>query len=205
MILGDAVQNLRSALDHLAQQLYLVGTGGSAGYRDKTSFFIAPKASEYKRHVSGKVEGMRKDAIDALSALEPYNGGKGHDFWILHRLNNIDKHRTIVAAGSSYQSVDVGSLITRRIARTHEEMFPGTKFPAISLGLRPADNLCPLKKGDVLFIGLVDGEIDEQMKFTFDVALYEPEVVKPGPMLEIVQHLADLVSNTVTIFKPCLA
>src|SRR6266404_7962836 len=37
IITGDILNNLRSSLDHLAQQLYLVGSG-SADFRDQTSF-----------------------------------------------------------------------------------------------------------------------------------------------------------------------
>jgi hypothetical protein len=77
--------------------------------------------------------------------------------------------------------------------------------PGLSLFIRPADNLCPLKVCDELFIGAPDDEINPDVKFNFDVALYEPEIIKPGPMLETVQHLADLVGNTVTTFKPLLA
>ena len=204
MILGDAVQNLRASLDHLAQQLCLVGSGG-AGYRKNTSFFIAPNASEYERLVSRKVEGMRQDAVDVLRALEPYKGGNGNDFWVLHSLNNIEKHRAIVTAAATYRSVDIGRIMMRALAPAAEKVMPGAKLPALSIGLIPADNLCPLKEGDELFVDAADAEFDKQMKFTFDVAIYEPEVIKPRPMMEIVQHLANLVSNTVTTFKPLLS
>src|SRR4051812_39001560 len=40
LIAGDAIQNLRSALDHLAQQLYLVGTSSAVGAGRDVSFFI---------------------------------------------------------------------------------------------------------------------------------------------------------------------
>jgi hypothetical protein len=201
IILGDAIQNLRTALDHLAQQLYLAGTGAS-DYRKEASFFVAPKASEYKRLVSGKVEKMRQEAINALAALEPYKGGKGNDFWVLHCLNNIDKHRALVATGSSYGSVDVLPVMVANMPAVMKAAFGNISQ---SLFIRPADNLCPLKVGDELFIGGPDDKINPDIKFTFDVALYEPDIIKPGPMLETVQHLAGLVSNTVTVFKPHLA
>jgi len=82
LIVGDVIQCLRTCLDHLAQQLYFVGSGGDAQSR-QTSFFVAESASEYKRHkrpIARSMEGMRQDAIDALCALEPFKDGKGHDF-----------------------------------------------------------------------------------------------------------------------------
>jgi hypothetical protein len=76
-IAGDALHCLRDALDHLAQQLYLVGTGNAKGYRDQTSFLISKSAKDFKSTLTGKVQGMRKDAVDAIRALEPYLEGRG--------------------------------------------------------------------------------------------------------------------------------
>jgi hypothetical protein len=101
--LGDAFQTLRTALDHLAYQLFLVGTAGSTGVGKQVYFPIASGATEYKRESAHRVKGLRQDAIDAI---EPYKGGKGNDFWVLHSLNNTDKHRFRVAAGSNLRSVD---------------------------------------------------------------------------------------------------
>jgi len=171
-IAGDAIQNLRSALDHLAQQLYLVGTGGAAGTGYHVSFPIGHDAAKFPPLLSGKVKGMRQDAIDALKAMEPYQGGKGHDLWILHTLNNIDKHRLLVTVGSSFQSVDLGAHIGAMIRKT-----TGRDFPIVSAFFRPADNLCPLKAGDELFIDAPDAEPNEKMNFRFNVALKEPGVI----------------------------
>jgi hypothetical protein len=101
MIAGDVLNNLRSTLDHLAQQLYLVGSGGST-FRDQTSFPIAETPKKFKSVLRGKVEGTRQDAIDAIRALEPYTGGKGADLWTFHRLNNIDKHRMILTLSTDH-------------------------------------------------------------------------------------------------------
>ena len=38
IITGDILNNLRSSLDHLTQQLYLVGTGSAQGYRKERAF-----------------------------------------------------------------------------------------------------------------------------------------------------------------------
>jgi len=136
LILGDILHCLRDALDHLAQQLYLIGTGNANSYRDKTSFLIAKSAKDFKAGLAGKVEGMRKDAIDAISALEPYPGGKGADLFTFHRMNNIDKHRLIITVGSTYRSFDIGPRMQARM-----ESRIGKTFPPIHLFLNVADNL----------------------------------------------------------------
>lgn len=137
-ITGDVLNNLRNSSDHLAQQLYLVGTGGAKGYRDQTSFLIAETAKKFKAGLPGKLEGMRQDAIKEIRALEPCQGGQGADLWAFHRLNNIDKHRLIVTVGSSFRSVGVGSLLRRTF---------GAKFPKSivfsELFIKPADIVFP--------------------------------------------------------------
>lgn len=124
-----------------------------------------------------KVEKMRREVINALAALEPYKDGKGNDFWI--------KHRTLVAAGSSFRSVDVLPVMKELMPATMKDAFVASGH---SLFLQPADNLCPLKVGDELFIGAPDGALNPDVQFRFDVALHEP----------------DIVSQTVADFKPHL-
>jgi hypothetical protein len=196
--LGDIIQNLRSALDHLAYQLFLVGTGGGAGAGKHIYFPIARDVSEYKREAPRKVKPLRQDALDAIDAIERYGGGKGNDLWTLHALNNIDKHRLIVTVGGSFQSVGIGSILRRMLPE-------GFKDVKIELGLKPADTHCPLKVGDELFIDAPDAEVDENMPFGLDVALNKPGIIQGKPLIVEVRHFADLVSNTVVLFKPCLA
>jgi len=204
VILGDVIQALRTALDHLAYQLFLVGTGGNVGVGKHIYFPIARDAAEYRGGSPRKLVGLRQDAIDKIGTLEPYGGGKGKDFWILHSLNNTDKHRALVAAGSSFRSVDLLPVMMESMPAAMRDAFAAA-VPKLSLAMKPADNLCPLKVGDELLVGAADGALNPDVQFRFEVALHEPDVVEPGPMLEIVHHLADLISSTITAFKPLLA
>jgi hypothetical protein len=199
---GDTIHNLRCSLDHLAQQLYLTGTGGANGYRNQTSFLITNSAKDFKSSLPGKIEGMRQDAVDAIRALEPYKGGKGEDLWVLHRLNNIDKHRLIVTVGSSFQSVDIGAHMGQLMAKAFPEKLKGFSFPG--LFIRPADNLFPLKAGDELFIDGPDAEANEKMNFRFNIAVNEPGVIEGKPLLEALVEFSNRVSGIVASFEPCL-
>jgi hypothetical protein len=201
IIAGDVFQNLRSALDHLAQHLWLVGTG-NANASWEPIFVIERDAAKYQSALPRRVKGMRQSAINVLKSIEPYKGGKGHDLFVLHTLNNIDKHRLLVAVGSSYRSFDVGA----HMAGLMQRSFPG-RFQAMesmNLFIRPADALCPLKVGDKLLIDSADAEVNEKMNFRFDVAFNEPEIGESKPVLEAVQQLTDLVSGIVTRFRPYL-
>ena len=201
-ITGDILNNLRSSLDHLAQQLYLVGTGKSE-FRDQTSFPISRSAKDFKSGIANKVEGMRKDAIDAICALEPYKGGNGADLWTLHRLNNVDKHRLIVTVGANYSSVDIGPHIASMMQATRPEGWTGD-FPVFEIPLRPADNLFPLKAGDPLFLDAPDAEQNDKIKFRFEVVLHEPGIIEGKPILETMIQFRNRISSTVDAFKPFL-
>lgn len=203
-ISGDILTSLRSALDHLAQQLYLVGTGNTQGYRDKTSFPISPSAKDFESGLTRKVEGMRQDAIDAIRALQPYAGGNGADLWTLHRLNNIDKHRMIVTVGAAYRSMDIGAVALQGLRRAFPEIaIPDTANMA--LFIRPADNLFPLEAGKELFMDAPDAEFNKKIQFTFEVAIHEPGIIEGKPIPETLVQFRDRVSGIIDAFRPCLS
>jgi hypothetical protein len=190
--------------------MYLVGTGGTKGYRDKTSFLISPSAKDFKSGLPRIVVGMRQDAIDAIRALEPYVGGKGADLWPFHRLNNIDKHRLIVTVGSSFRSVGLGPIMERMFksavpAEKFASMQPHMKTLAADLFIRPADNLFPLKAGDELFVDAPDAEEHKDMQFRFEVVIHEPGVIEGKPILETLVQFRDRVNGIIEAFRPCLS
>ncbi|MGY4281488.1 pantothenate kinase [Bradyrhizobium sp. LM2.7] len=69
VLLGEAIQAFRTALDHLAYQLFLVGTAGSVGVGKHIYFPIARDATEYKSSSPRRVVGLRQDAIDKINTL----------------------------------------------------------------------------------------------------------------------------------------
>jgi hypothetical protein len=194
-IAGDVLQNLRSALDHLAYQLVLVGTG-KPGPFEHVYFPIFDSASEYKAKKGRKVKGMRKEAIDAIDAAKPYKGGND-TLWMLHSLNIVDKHRLLIAVGSAFKGVNIAALAGRAFSD-----LPDIQVPAF--WLRPQDRMCPLKAGDEIFADLPDAEPDENVQFAFGVAFSEPKISECEPMLETLQQMADLVDGLLTAFVPLL-
>jgi hypothetical protein len=92
MITGDAVHNLRSALDLLAWALYARRTKGK-GTHIYFPIFETPK--KYKSGSERKVEGISEADIEAITLLKPYKGGNDH-LWGLHELDITDKHRLLI-------------------------------------------------------------------------------------------------------------
>ena len=81
LLIGDAVHNLRSALDHLIYRLVTIATNGKGPF-GSLYFPIAEtpvdfecrlkRASEQKSASRGVVQRLRPEAIKAIRAIEPY-------------------------------------------------------------------------------------------------------------------------------------
>jgi len=203
LIAGDILQNLRTALDHLAWQLVPAGDRNS-----QTAFPISDDATKYSSDKLRKIDGMPKAAADGIDATKPYKGGNDA-IWRLHRLNNIDKHRLLVTVGASFRSVNlgphiIGEMLKAGIAK-HLGLKPGTTIPIPNLHLRPKDNLFPLKVGSELFIDLPGAEVNPKMNFLIDVAFGEPNVCEGEPVLETLKNMSSVVGGIVSDFIPLLS
>lgn len=203
LIAGDVLQCTRSALDHLVCQLVLVN-GGTPTIR--TQYPIGELAKDYPGLRGKALKGVADPAKLAIDSTKPYSdNGSDRMLWRLYKLNNIDKHRVLLTVGSAFKSVDLGSLL----GNIMKQRFPG--FPSVpvrSYRVSPVDKMCPLKVGDVLNrVVAADGhplQPDEDMKFTFEVALAEPGVSRGdslyGTLAETLQYVDDLILT----FRPFL-
>jgi hypothetical protein len=203
LIAGDVLQNLRTALDHLAWQLVPAG-----GRNSQTAFPISDDVIKYSSDKVRKISGMPEAAVDAIDATKPFKGGNDA-IWRLHRLNNIDKHRLLVTVGASFRSVNVsthifGEMLKAGIAM-HLGLKPGRTVPVPNLHLRPKDNLFPLKVGSELFIDLPGAEVNPKMNFLIDVAFGEPNVCEGEPVLETLKNMSSVVGGIVSDFTPLLS
>jgi hypothetical protein len=177
-IAGDAAQNLRTALDYLAAELARIN-----GSDPKRVYFpISETAEKYKSELDGKTKGISPEAIKVFDLIEPYGGGHGQMLWVLHALNNADKHRLLVSVGSN-------------IARTVQMTLSPTPRMFSALLLAPG-----LQEG--LVLGEVEGntEPDNHIKFTFDIAFGEPEILEGEYVVPTLTYLAGMVETIVNHF-----
>lgn len=201
LITGDIIQNLSSALDHLAYQLVCSDTRDAPPNADWTYFPIRNSAQEYEARKGGKMKGALPETFAAIDAQKPYKGGNDL-LWVLYKLNVIDKHRLILAVGAQFQSMDIGTHIASQIGTTAPEFKAFLAKMNIRVG--PADPGFPLKTGFKLFVGDVDEEPDPEQKFHFEVALGEPGIVEGKPLLATLHQLTTLVEGIVTALTPRL-
>ena len=95
VIVGDSIQNMRSALDHLAWQLVLQA-GNTPDNRTAFPLESWPKA--YRKRAPSKLDGMTPEMKAMVKATQPCYGVNPYINKVLgwlEDLNNIDKHRRL--------------------------------------------------------------------------------------------------------------
>lgn len=101
-IIGDAVHNLRSALDHLAWAVACPESrrraAGAIGF---PVLFDHPDESTYARdQLRGKLGHLRPEFHAVIEAVQPFNTRDlHHPLWLLNQMWNVDKHRTVHVSG----------------------------------------------------------------------------------------------------------
>jgi hypothetical protein len=203
-IAGDALHNLRSALDHLAVQLWL--TGAKLGDERDVSYPVIDTAdpARYKSARAGKVQGLGQDAIDLIDATEPYEGGVGHQLWVLHKLDNIDKYRRLNMVGVQFGGLWADPDFVRHMkARAKADPSIVGRSPP-GYWFRPESRQDALKVGDELARCPPEVNIEDRTEFTFDVAIDEPGVIRGETAIELVHQLTHLVDGIVDRFAPLL-
>ena len=165
---GDAIQNMRSALDYLACGLVAVNKVEPS---DQVGFPISesePLSDRQQARFQGKVQGMRQDAIDAIKAIKPYKGGN-NTLWRLHHLNRIDKHRLLMAAGACVSLVD-----PRFMHKVRDFLITGIEpLPGVTL---PLKHSFPLKTGDKFTLNITNTKMELNEYPFLEIAFNEPGV-----------------------------
>lgn len=199
LIAGDAIQNLMSALDHLAYQIVCSDTGDNPPNPGGIYFPIADERAKYEHKRRRKMVGACQQTFDAFDALKPYKGGNDQ-LWALHRLNNIEKHRLLLTVGSQAGGMHLSQLMV-------SANLPSKLVDAVertNLYLNPAEKGFPLTAGFELYIGAVDENPNPKARFRFDVALSEAGVIEGKPVLEVINQFAKVVDDTVAALTPLL-
>ena len=131
-----------------------------------------------------------------FDSVKPYKGGNDI-LWQLHRLNNIDKHRTIFATAVGY-SVDVVPDMLSTMGEEIHEKFRGLE--GVSAFIKPA-NPVPIVVGSVLFDAGQDSSDNPNMKFKFEINLHEVGIVEEEG-INFLSAMANEVEKQIALFSP---
>jgi hypothetical protein len=119
VLIGDAVHNLRSGLDHLVWELAVECLDFTSGLREparQTGFPITfDNSPKRQRSDAKKIADVGPQAQAIIQHFQPHVTRNPHDpLWLLERLWNIDKHQTLVVGGYLLES----SMLAVRLGRT---------------------------------------------------------------------------------------
>ena len=102
LIAGEVAYQLRSALDHLVWQLVRANTGNPPT-GTKSQFPIFKTEEGYDTRAAQMIAGVSASAADRIRGAQPFHLGEQADralTWLVHELNNTDKHRVIPVTAS---------------------------------------------------------------------------------------------------------
>lgn len=179
VIVGDALHNLRSALDHLVWQLWIVN-GQTPNRRVEFPIFL--RADDYKKGAETRIGGVDPSARDVIEDVQPFKRPKpeDHDLWKLHELNNQDKHRLL--------NFFTGALALEQPLKLGKSGVPfllqGKTFPPhVFQRLEDGAELTRIPQG-----------VDIRFDFRFDIAFADPD--SPARRNQVIPTL-DRITQTV--------
>ena len=95
LLFGDAVHNVRSALNHLAYELAVAGSGPGRS----TQWPIYKEPADWNAHHRRHLEGVNPAYWAAIEHLQPYQDPENLDWLVrLKELDDADKHRQLQPA-----------------------------------------------------------------------------------------------------------
>lgn len=108
LICGDALQNIRSALDYLVWEL----VGANKDKPDEANAFpVCKSADTFKEAQKRRLRGVHPNAVAIIESLQPYHFGQGNEIqsvvFVLDKLANLHKHRTILMAEERHAPVEM--------------------------------------------------------------------------------------------------
>jgi hypothetical protein len=109
LMTGQIINNIRSALEYVAFQVYLVAGGTPDGkLGDKVAFPIVNIADPWDSLVKKKVPGIWPEAADVMKAAQPFSqtGEDVNALPTLRGLGGTDKHRNLVLCAAAAFSAD---------------------------------------------------------------------------------------------------
>jgi hypothetical protein len=196
-IAGDALHNLRSALDILWRQMMFPRGGGEANR--KCAFLIYDSAEEFKRSNSRKVHGPHQAAVQVYRALKPYKGGND-TLWLLGALDDADKHRLLLPVGLAIMR----SVLSVRAGPDLEMMEEIASIEFIEDTIRANYLRYPLYDDTELWRidARARNKVDVEPDFTFDISFGDPRIIerKTMPIIPTLSELGREVQGVVKAF-----
>jgi hypothetical protein len=137
LILGDALNNYRASLDHLAWAI--VNMTGSPRKPKQVYFPITQSPEVFASEILRKLPGVSALFASMVKLHQPFQNGAQiveHPLFILDDWNNADKHRAVHVTAAYSQELKIHvpedfpnfRVFTREINRSFAYLLPGTEL-----------------------------------------------------------------------------
>lgn len=186
LIIGDAIHNLRSALDLLACDLVSLNNGNI-----KNVYFPFCKAgTELEDTIKHRhLDRAAQDLVDIIRSLKPYSGGNNL-LRAIHDLDIADKHQMIIPSVASVEVTDLKLYRNNSMIASIQGMsLIGVKDGTIFMITPPIDNI----------------PIGQEFNITFNIVFGRNQPLEYQPILPILDQLHELVLNIIEKFIKHLA
>lgn len=204
LLTGDIIQNLVTALDHLAYQLISKDTDDNPPKPNAIYFPIAASLEKYEECKLRKLKGANVKTISAIDQIKPYKGGNDL-ICSLHSLNNIEKHRVLLTAGIKSAGVELFPTMQDSMIKQGIPTEAMNQFRSMGIVLIEKVKGFPLTVGSELYIGAVDEKPKEDMQFHFDVGLCEDCIVDTISLLTLlrdyIKEVKKITSELILLLK----
>lgn len=186
-VAGDAIHNLRSALDILWRQA-TNPQPGKADPRRRGAYFPFPNtAHELKTRYEGAKEPALKSALNLANGFEPYESGN-KDLWLLNQASTVDKHEV--------PAIVTCAFVTGTLSLAESEPY-GLGLDLHMRATRPI----LVKDGEVFVTDLFGRhKAHDDDKLTFDIAFGECGPLKGKAVLPTLREFAGIVESIIETF-----
>jgi len=202
-LIGEIIHTLRTALDHLAYQLFIVSRTDPLDEGDRIEFPIYDDSKTTESNAFRPIKTLRPEIIEAIRKVNPCKTNQPL-LWILHRLDIVDKHRRIVTCHLAHHSVFIRDALRQLLTETgYADMLPVLELrPAFVTSHRTGRRA---QVGDILFSAPPGyDKVNEKLHFTFDIAFDESGVIEGKSVIETLDAMIKSVENLITNFEPFL-
>lgn len=198
LILGDALFNLRSSLDHAVCRI-IESSGKTPDTHACFPIFETPE--KFEAGLARCVNGMRQNAVDAIRRIQPYKAGN-KALWVLNRLNVIDKHRLLLAVASYAYGHTLSPERQSELRSYWSERHPTSPMPNFQFAAIPGGPAA-FKAGEIL-CSLSIFDAHDNMQFLADIAINEAEVTENTPLPVLLDVLSSEVHVVIRQLIPYL-
>jgi hypothetical protein len=190
--IGEIAHNLRSCLDHIVWQLALSQVATPFG---KTEFPIFTADKLFSKNGLKSIQDLSPTQKAFIESLQPYHAGQSaqeHPLWMLHELNNADKHRTLTvtnvaifygpdppgefglyfSGGDKRQAIEISITMGAQLGIPLEDNAVFAAFQVLDMGLQKQVTVRAVTTSNMVFgkgIGASSGrKVDESLQSIFE-------------------------------------